>query len=328
MLDWNEGTTPPSPHVTKTLEQYIHQGKLNIYPDTNAMRLRQSISRYVDVPSSNITIFNGSDCALATLFQTFLNAKRQVLTVEPTYTQIQPFIQIQGAQIRRLVPKDIFNPGTEEISEHIQEGVDIVYLANPNNPTGNYFSYDQIRHLTQKHQTTLFIVDEAYIEFCGSQASAAKLINDSVENLAVLRTFSKAFCLASLRIGYLIAGSQITKQVAKIRNGKDVNSLGQIAAMAALDDLQHTEKHVEEVISTKNWFAGECAKLNIRTTNTPANFILLHSPETQSTIQKLLNRRILVRDRSMLPGMNGMIRITIGTKEEMQRVLNVLKEEQ
>ena len=321
-LDWNEATFPLSPVVKKRLLEFLETNKLNFYPDVTAMELRQKLSRYVGLDASYIQVFNGSDAAINTICDTYISAGNHVLVREPIYTQPYTFIRVKGANMITFTGESPFSKSLDKYHKYLSSHfIKLVYIVNPNNPTGVLYEISEIGELLQAYPKTLFVIDEAYSEY------ARKTVIGLVEhnhNLIVAKTFSKAFGLAGLRVGYLISQPSIIGNLNKVRNGKDINVIGQVAASAALDDLPYVEKQINYLIETREWLVKNLLHYGIECRGTPANFILIRVPNVPEVIRRLAEQKVLVRDRSHLPQLDGYIRVTIGMPEEMRRFFEVL----
>lgn len=321
-LDSNEATNQPSPSVTAALLQYIQNGPINWYPDVESKSLCRALSAYVDLPADHILSFNGSDHALETIARTFINPGDEVILFTPTYDHFRVYVESCDGRIVN-VPEDSDQTLAQKIAGHANPRTKIIYIVNPNNPTGRLLSKKEIADAVALFPQILFIVDEAYYEFC--ELTARDLI-PTHGNLVVTRSFSKAFGLAGLRCGYMLAQPQICEHVAKIRVGKNINALAQVAATAALEDLDHMKRYVEEVQLTKEWLISHLHDKGLTVKNTPLNFILLKTARPQKVAEYLKEHNIYVRDRSNLPGLEGCLRVTIGDQFLMKRFWRVFSE--
>ena len=319
-LDWNESTIPPSPHVREALLSFILNEDLRHYPDVNAHELKSKLSQYVEIEENHIEVYNGSDDAFNNVFHCLINPQDTVVIYEPTYTQVKVFIQSRTDNLKSI---PIVDPlGDHKYSFEEIEKASVVYLANPNNPTGYLIKNNEIEALLKTHKETTFIVDEAYYEFC--QHTAAHLVRQ-YKNLIVTRTFSKAFGLAGSRIGYVVAHPEVLSILNKVRNGKSVNVMGQVAASAALDDTPYMEKYVSEVNKSKSYFINEATRLGLECYTGFANFVIIREPNCNNLIEHLRNCKILIRDRSYLKNLEDCVRITIGTHEQTCNLIDALE---
>jgi histidinol-phosphate aminotransferase len=323
-LDWNEATIPPSARVIKAVQEILNTRILNFYPDVTASELRNKLSAYVGLDESYIQVFNGSDDALRVICETFLDADDIVLIREPTYTQINIFIATRGAKILNFTGQTAFTMEVDKYDKYLNENdVKLVYIANPNNPTGVMYEQSVIERLCARHGGTLFLVDEAYYEYSGH--TVCGLIS-RYPNVVVTRTFSKAFGLAGLRIGYVLAHPDILNSINIIRNGKDVNLVAQIAASAALEDLEHVRNYTDEIKITGRWLAEKLRGIGFEVHETPANFLLMKVPNSRKFVDLLKANKVLVRDRNSLPQLNNYVRITLGSREQMEQLLDKVVE--
>lgn len=318
-LDSNESTVSPSPRVMAAIINYVQSGPLNWYPDVESEELRERLSQYVQIPSQFLLTFNGSDHALETIARTFLRIDDEVMQFVPTYDHFRIYIESCDA-----VPVNINEdtPGTlaEKIADHLTSRTRMVYLVNPNNPTGNLTSRDEIVEALSRFPEIIFVIDEAYFEFC--RATVADLALD-FDNLIVTRSFSKAFGLAGLRCGYLVAHPETSSPIAKIRIGKNINAVAQVAACAALDDLESMERYVFEVNAAKDWIGTKLRGMGLEVRETPANYILIRVADPAGVMDFLEAQNIYIRDRSSIPQLRGFIRLTIGHLHLMERVWRI-----
>ena len=203
----------------------------------------------------------------------------------------------------------------------------VVYICNPNNPTGNLHPISYIEHLLNEFPDTLFLIDEAYYEFSGVSAKDLVL---RYENILISRTMSKAFGIANFRVGYLIASKDNIQFINKIRNPKNLSTIAQTAAMAVLSDLDYMWNYVSEVRETRDYFIDSINKLTDRMKpySSNGNFVLIKMKsreEKMEVINYLIENNIFVRDTTQNASVYNCFRITIGNREQMERVLSILK---
>ncbi len=327
-LDWNESTITPSPKVKKTLMSFLdNYNLLNYYPALFSPNLTLKLQSYVGYPADHILVTNGSDDALELICKTFLEPGDEVAYPDPTYTHFLVFAQSRGASVEPIIFEDPFAPEVDEIISAITPKTKIVYLPNPNNPTGALLSNDDLRKLATAASGKILIVDEAYYEFAGQ--SALEILSE-FENVVVTRSFSKAFGLAAVRVGYLIAQPWFVNELKRLHNPKSVNQFAQVAASAALDDLPYYNRYVEEVRESKALFERWCKHRSISFRNTPANYVLINTERVEEVVAHLSGKGIHVRDRSNMRDMAGYIRFNLGTIEQTRQIMlrfeGVLKE--
>lgn len=322
VLDWNESTNKIDNYIKDSLIEFVKKGELNLYGDIECTVLKKKLGEVIGIEETSLTFFNGSDSALNICFEALLDEGDKVLTIEPEYSQVSTFIHMKGGVKRSYLLNTIQKPLISDINSSII-GAKIFYFSNPNNPIGFYFDKNEIEYMLISNQNTMFFVDEAYYEFCGS--SASDLVS-KYSNLIIFRTFSKAFGLAGIRLGYIISNSSNISVINKIRNGKEVSSIAQIGAVSALKHYNQIQNKIEELVEVRDWFFTQLKKLpNYLVFPSSANFLLLKHKEFKIIIMDLRDNNILVRDRSTMHGLEDCFRITIGSKIEMTRVLEILK---
>lgn len=321
-LDWNESGVSPSPRVKKALTRFIENSPLNWYPDVEARELRVELAKYVGLPIEYSQVFSGSDAALEYVARAFIDNGDEVVMQQPTYDNFRVYAESCGAVIRNVFGDDPFRVDMEKLLGEITAKTKIFYLVNPDNPTGRVYSRQEIIQILEKAPHALVIVDEAYYEFYGE--TMADLIKE-YPNLLVSRSFSKAFGLAGLRCGYLLSHPDNLAAINKIRVGKNVSSLAQLAALTALEDVDYMKRYVRVVNEAKSWTVEQLQAINIKVVNTPANFIVVEVENVPTLLEFLRENNVYVRDRSYMPQMSGMIRISVGTRAQMEKVVEMFR---
>lgn len=322
-LDWNESTIAPSPRVRDAIQQFmLHDAGLNWYPELGSPRLTARLSDYTGVSPESILVTNGSDEALALICNTYLDPDDVVVVPVPTYNHFFVFAQARGADIRAVKTADPFTADIAAVRRAMVGDVKLVYLVSPNNPTGATFDPREVAAFCRDYPRTLVLLDEAYYEF--SRTSGIDLVA-AHDNLVVTRTFSKAFGLAGLRVGYLAAGSEIIEGLRRIYNSKSVNTLAQVGACAALEDLDYLNAFVDEVATSRAMVCSFFAERGLETHNTSANFVVVRFEDVAATVSALVSHDIYVRDRSDYPGMAGCLRMTVGNVDQTTRLLERLQ---
>jgi len=314
-FDWNESEFPPTNKVFEVMKSFYRYER---YPDITAKQLKNKLSEYVSLPVNFIEVYNGSDDALKDIITVFVDKDTRVLSYQPSYTQVNTFITTNTEHYEKINIQD-------PLGEHYYDfdyckSADVVYLVNPNNPTGKLLPVKEIEKLIKQYPNTLFIVDEAYYEF--AKQSCTHLVV-SHKNLIVTRTFSKAFGLASVRLGYCMAHPDTLSDVRKIRNGKAVNALGQLCGIAALNDLDYLQSRIDEMNDAKKFFIDNLPNY-YHAVSSDANFVLVKTPDSKKVLEKMKENKILIRDRSAFENLENCVRITIGSKKQIIRVLDVM----
>jgi len=328
-LDWNEATIPPSPLVKKSLAELVNNyPDYNLYPCAYNKKLHTLFADYAEVPIENIQYFASSDVLHEYITRVFISVGDPVLILGPTYDNFRLTCESQGGKVYYSEFSEEFELSEEGFREDIcRTNPSLVYMCNPNNPTGNLISIEYIETLLDDFKETLFIIDEAYFEFTG--VTAKELIFKN-ENLLISRTMSKAFALASFRIGYLLASSENILTISKVRNPKNFTVFAQTAAIAALSDIQYMNNYVKEVNLAKLQFASFIKSLNplLQSYNMYGNYLLVRVNEKinrSDLISHLEANNIFVRDFTHSRLLSDCFRITIGTRQQMEIVENVIK---
>lgn len=320
LLDFNERAIVPSKKVTAALVVFFKNGKIQRYPEY--ADLQEKISKYAEVPANQIMITNGSDHGIDVIFRTFVGKKDTIVMPVPTFPMFMQYAQMIGCRVL-TVPyekKDFKFPLTEILQLLKSKNPKLVVVCNPNNPTGTVTSLKDIKIIVQNAPDSIFMIDEAYFEFSG--ISAISLLK-KFPNVIIVRTFSKAFGLASLRIGYVIANKQYIEEMMKVRGPYAVNMAAHVAANAALDDIDDMKTYVQEVTTKAKPLVEELFKKNnIQFYKSGANFILFKPVNKNEVYEHLKKNDILVRPQSA-SGIEDMLRVSIGTTKQMKQFIKV-----
>lgn len=320
-LDWNESTIPPSPKVIEAIHAFLQNAHhLNWYPVLNSTNLIEKLEKFHGVPGDCLLITNGSDDALDTICTTYLDPGDVVLVPSPTYTHFLVFAQTRGAEIVPIYGPDAFESDVEGLLDAVaRHRPRLLYLVNPNNPTGVIYSPDEVATLLAACPETLVIVDEAYSEFAGGSCIG---LLQTYPNLVITRTFSKAYGIAGLRIGYAMGTPAVIQDLRRVFNPKSVNVLAQIGAMAALDDQDYLNDYLREVREAKllvaDWFAARGLPCRI----TPANYFMVCFEQAPWVVKRLQEEGVYVRDRSGMNQLAGYVRFSVGTVEQTRDLLS------
>jgi histidinol-phosphate aminotransferase len=328
-LDWNEATVGPSPMVQKNLSDMINLvPDYNLYPSTYNEELHILFANYAEVPKENIQYFASSDVLHEYIARVFISVGDPVLILGPTYDNFRLTCEAQGGKVEYSELSKIFNLSEEIFENDIHRtNPSLVYICNPNNPTGNLISLQYIGKLLKNFTETLFLIDEAYFEFTGV---TAKEFIFKYENLLISRTMSKAFALASFRIGYLLSCSENILTISKVRNPKNFTVFAQVAATAALNDIQYMKNYVNEVHLAKLQFINFIKSMDpyLQFFNNNGNFLLVRvsdQNDKKGLISHLEENNIFVRDFAHSRLLIDCIRITIGTRPQMKVVEDTIR---
>lgn len=317
----NESPYGPSPRVLKVLKREV--ARIGSYPDPKAMELKRAIGDYLRAKAGCVAIGNGSDELVDLACKAFLNPNERALIPLPTFAMYELACKVNGGA-PKFYPLPNFEWRAEELGQALTRAK-LAFVGRPNNPTGNGMSLPSLRKLLDSGK--LIIIDEAYAEFAGY--SVARLA-PKLENLLVLRTFSKAFGLAGLRIGYAIGNPESVAVLERIRAPFNVNSLAQAAAIEALLDKSYLRRVVAKVREGRAYLGRELSKLGMRVLPSDANFLMADvSPlgtDASNFCDFLAKRGILIRDLSNLQGAGpNWVRVTVGTEQQNEKLMRVLE---
>ncbi|HET8923108.1 MAG TPA: histidinol-phosphate transaminase [Candidatus Acidoferrum sp.] len=320
-LDFNENTAGCSPAVRRALAK-LSAKQIAMYPEYQASTRR--LARYFRVRPEELLLTNGGDDALRVFFDTFVEPGSSILICEPTFPMYRYYAEIAGANIETLrYGSEMEFPLNEALSA-LRKKPRVLFVANPNNPTGTLLRHDELRKILRAAIHTVVVYDEAYEDFSG--VTAVRWIR-KYPQLFVTRTFSKVAGLAAMRLGAVIARNESLALVRRAMPPFPVNLAALVAAVAAVGDRAAMLGYVREVKRLRTWFAEELKKLGVKTYPSAGNFFLANfGPDGPALFQKLEKQGILIRDRSKDMGL-GFVRITIGTSTEMERLLRTIRKE-
>jgi histidinol-phosphate aminotransferase len=322
LLDFNEMTTETSPKVKCALREFIDSGRLQKYPEYGNVEGR--IAEYAGVKSEQVMITNGSDQGIDIVFRAFLGEGDRVVIPSPSFAMFYQSAQIQGAQISEPTYREDMSFPLEEVLAAIDDSLQLLVVCNPNNPTGTPVSLSDLESMLLKARDTGVAVlhDEAYFEFAGI---TGKELVDEFDNLFILRTFSKQFGLASLRVGYAISQEQNIRELLKVRGPYDVNMLAKAAVTGALDDVDYMRRYVEEVMErSKPMLELFFRDHGVKYWPGAANYLLVKPRNQKKTVEFLKSSGILVRPRRG-PNIDGTIRVSIGTMADTERFIQAYR---
>ncbi len=319
-LDFNENTVGCSPAVIEFLKSTLGADQLSIYPEY--VEARQELAAFFGVSEDSLLFTNGTDEAIQVLINTYIDDNDDVLLLRPSYAMYRFYAEVAGASVREIDYRtDDLSFPVDELLAAIRPGTKAILLANPNNPTGTGISLEVIHRILDAAPNAAVLIDEAYFEF--SEVTALPLLA-SRKNLFVSRTFSKVYGMAAMRFGCLFSQPENVKYLHKAQSPYSVNTLATLAARAAIRDPGYVEGYVDEVLAARARCYEGLHALGIKTFKSEANFILFQAGDRAIPIRdELRNRGVLIRDRSYeIP---GCVRVTIGTRQQIDRFLTELK---
>jgi len=336
-LNTNENPYPPSPRVMAEVKAAV-DGRLRLYPNPTAEKLRAKLAKLHGCKPENIIIGNGSDEVLALATRAFVepnsklkikNSKSGAATVQyftPSYSLYPVLADIHGAVKNGVALNPDFSmPDVAALKRGKKWNFKaaLTFITTPNAPGGRGYKTAELEKLCRVLKGVV-VLDEAYVDFADENALKLAL---KYPHVLVARTFSKAYSLCFQRVGYFVGHPELIAALDKIRDSYNVNGLGQIAAEATLDDLKHYRANFKKIIATREWLSRELTRRGFRVLPSQTNFILARPPvfPAKDWLQKLRDKKILVRWFSA-PEVRDYLRITIGTQAEAAALARAVRE--
>lgn len=320
----NENPLGPSPLAVQAIRQMVDQ--LHLYPDSNCYYLKEKIASINNIQSTGVLIGNGSDELLKLIAESFLNKDDEIIYGQPSFSEYEFTARIMGAACTPVPLKD-FTYDLDAMLAAITPKTKLLYICNPNNPTGTTVNGSQIAEFMQKvPDNVLVIFDEAYHEYAEDDefTSGLKYVQEG-RNVIVLRTFSKIYGLAALRIGYGLTTPELADAIERVREPFNVNSVAQVGALAALEDSPHVNGSRQLNSEGKAYLYDQFEKLGLKYVPTEANFIFVNvNKNCQEVFKALLKVGVIVRTGDIF-GYPEFIRVTVGTPEQNERFIKSLK---
>ena len=299
---------------------------VNRYPDPQQRSLKEVLADQRGVDTENILLGNGSDEVLDLLFRTFCEPKEDnVITLPPTYGMYKVLSGINTIENREVLLTKDFQLNTEEILKRVNARTKIIFICSPNNPTGNSFSEEKIIELLNRF-SGLLVIDEAYIDFSLNESWVPRLVN--FPNLIVTQTLSKAYGMAGIRLGICIASKAIIAVINKIKPPYNVNGLTQLKALERVLDTITVTEEVTGILNERSKLIHALEEISFvdELYPTDANFVLVKVDDANKRYKQLLERGIVVRNRTSQALCESTLRFTVGTAQENKRLIKALKE--
>src|SRR5271156_2604125 len=313
-LDFNENTLACSPRVLEVLRE-ISRAELTMYPEREPVE--RLVAEHLKLNPEQVLLTNGVDEAIHVVCQTYLGAGDEVLLPVPTYSMYAVYASGTDAKLVEVQTDADFQFPLEALLAKVTPATKVIAIANPNSPTGQTVPRNDILRVVEAAPQAMVLVDEAYFHFYGQ--TVMDLVG-RVPNVIVARTFSKVYGLAGLRLGVLASGEEQMQWMRRVISPYSVNSLALACLPAALDDQAYIDWYVSEILAARGEFTAALGRMGVRYWPSEANFVLTYiSPLHAEFCREMRTRDVLVRDRSADPGCDGCVRITIGTREHMQR---------
>lgn len=322
-LNTNESPFPASPKVLEKINENLINS-LNLYSDPKLKKIKTAIADFYGVNADQIFVGNGSDDVIAFSFMAFGGLGGDFCCPDITYSFYPVFADLFKVNLEQIPLKDDFSV---DVNDYVGKGKNII-IANPNAPTGLRLTRDEIELIVKTNPENVVIIDEAYADF-SDEESAVSLVNE-YENLIVTQTFSKSRSLAGLRVGFSVSSKILADDLEKLKysfNPYNVNTLSIEAAAAAIEDREYYEDTINKTIEIREFTKRELIKLGFTVTDSKSNFVFAKSDKIPSSelYEELKCRGILIRYFNS-PRINEYFRMSMGTMEQMQKVIEVIAE--
>jgi histidinol-phosphate aminotransferase len=341
-LNTNENPYPPSPHVVESVKAAV-DGRLRLYPNPAAQPLREALARLHGCGAENIIIGNGSDDLLALATRAFVEpmpegrssgslrtassarSRSTIQAFDPSYSLYPVLAAIHGARFQKIPLAPGFDlPALDGkgASTNWDQQAALSFITTPNAPTGRGYAVSRLESICRE-QRGVVVLDEAYVDFAAQDALQLAL---QLPQVLVSRTFSKAYSLCFQRVGYFVGSSELIGALDKVRDSYNVNGLGQVAALATLEDLDYYRVNFRVIIQTRTHLAEELEHLGFRVNPSETNFLLVRPPvgTAKEWLKKLRDRKILVRWFDV-PRMRNDLRITIGSQSQIESLIRAVR---
>ena len=318
----NENPLGPAPAAIEAMKN--EASGVHIYPDGGGYKLRQALADHHGLGLENVVLGNGSNEIIELLCHCFLNPKTELIAAEHAFVVYKLMATLFGAKYVEVADPDFIHD-LEGMADAITEDTRLVFIANPNNPTGTMVDEAALdRFMDRLPEHVVAVLDEAYYEFLEGAPDTLKYVREG-RNVCVLRTFSKAYGLAGLRIGYGLASPQVAAILQKARQPFNANSMAQAAALAAMNDTEHVAKTMQTNREGLAYYEQAFAARGLEYVPSAANFVLVKVGDGDDLFAKMLRKGVIVRAMSgyKLP---EWVRISIGTMPENERCIEVLDE--
>lgn len=320
----NENPLGPSPKAIEEIKKEIE--KINIYPDVSAMTLRQEIAKKYGLSFENVVVGNGGEQVLQMIAQTFINEGDEAIMADPTFEMYGTSVLHMGGTPIRLPLKD-YKHDFEGFINKITDRTKLMYVCNPNNPTGNIMTKEEIDYLVNNTpEYVVIIFDEAYYHYAKVNKDYPETLNilKKRPNTIILRTFSKVTGIAGIRVGFALTSKEIAKEMGKVKGVFSVNKLAQAAAIGALNDTEHIQKTVELNYKSISMMEEYFNKMNLEYIKSNSNFVFFNiNMDSRIVFQKLMEEGIIIRP-GYLWSWDSWIRVSTGTIKQTEKFLTKL----
>ncbi len=325
-LSSNENNYGPSPEVIKTLENIVKN--VHSYPHHYYATLKEVVANFNKVKNSNVFLGNGSDEIFFYLFMIFVSPQDSVVSIEKTFTYYKIISNIIGAEFVEAKRNKDFSISTENIISSVNRNTKMVIFPSPDNPTGYVITYNQLRSILENVPKSCVVVfDEAYFQFYfGTLKSDVCSLIEKYDNLVVVRTFSKLYALAGLRLGYAISSEGIVSLYEKIRQPFNISIFAEKAGISAISSIEYYEKILKIILVQRDFLSRKLKEMGFETfENTYGNFLFVRHKDIKLS-EKLKEKGILIRQLVSFGYEPDFYRITVGTERENLILLKKLEE--
>lgn len=324
-LDRNEAAYLPSPVVVEALSAVI--ADISLYPDPSATELRTAIARYVKCDLENVIVGNGSDEIIDLLSRSILNAGDEILIPSPTFFYYSTAALAVGGRLNKVSRDSEFKIDVTALAARVNRNTKILYIANPNNPTGTLETRETLEAILDLDLPLLVVVDECYFEYSG--VTVTDLVG-KYDNLFVIRSFSKVFGLAGVRLGYGIGPLWLCDALYRSAPSYSVNRLAQAAGTAALSDINYVAVKIANTIEQRQKMSAVLSGLNLKCYASFANFLLVDFSSfgltSKDVVEHLRHAGVAVANFGSYDGLNqGCVRITVGSPSQNQICLDAIR---
>lgn len=322
----NENPLGVSPKAIEAMQAAMRD--VNYYPDPAALKLRQKLAERFRLKIDNVAVGAGSEGIMATILRTFVRDSDELLTSENTFIGFYVLANASGLPLKRAPMKEGYRFDLQAIAERITPRTKVIYLCNPNNPTGTIFTREEFDAFIAKvPENVIVILDEAYFEFASSDPNYPDSMSYRYDNVITLRTFSKGYGLAGLRVGYGFAHDKFITNLMKVKLPFEPNSLAQTGAIAALDDDEFLRKTIENNQQGYEFFKAAFSELGLNWIPSWANFVMIDygSEERVNAVSEHLLRNGIIARPLKAFGLPHCLRISIGLPHQNEKCVEALK---
>jgi len=298
---------------------------VNRYPDPQQRTLKSLLSKIKGVPQQNILLGNGSDEVLDLIYRTFCEPNQDnIITLPPTYGMYSVLANINAIEIKSVQLDADFQPKVEDILNVANSNSKLLFLCSPNNPTGNSFEVKSIERLIDEFKG-IVVIDEAYIDFSNKESWTSRL--NEFSNLIITQTLSKAYGMAGIRLGICYASEEIISVLNRIKPPYNVNILTQQKAISQLEQQGLTQNQVTNILKERDLLITKLESIDYISKIYPsdANFVLVEVDDANKRYDQLIDKGIVIRNRTTQPGCENCLRFTIGTPKENRTLIDTLK---